>query len=266
MVSNRDFIPIVTPWMGEEEIEAVQRVIASGWIYQGPVVQKFERKFADYVGAKYACAVSSCTTALHLALIVAGVRPGDEVITSHPSFLMYQKFVQIRGGENIVVPLRAMAHDLEAITGLVTEKTRLIFIDNPNNPTATIIPPDALYSFLAAIPEHVVVILDEAYRDFVDQELQVDINRLINDVEGRCGVVSLRTFSKAYGLAGLRVGFGIMHNQIATCLHKVRQPFNINGVALSGALAALEDNAFYQRMLTSTKEPPTMFFPEFRFL
>ena len=187
-------------------------------------------------------------------LVKAFVQKGDEVITSQPSFLMYQKFVQIRGGENIVIPLRGMAHDLKAITEQVTEKTRLIFIDNPNNPTATLITPDDLYSFLAAIPEHVVVILDEAYIDFVDQELQVDINPLINDTEKRCGVVSLRTFSKAYGLAGLRVGFGLMPSSIAACLHKVRQPFNINGVALSGALAALQDTDFYQRTLASVKE------------
>jgi histidinol-phosphate aminotransferase len=213
------------------------------------------RELADHLGVEpEQIVLGNGSNEIIEFLVKAFVQRGDEVITSHPSFLMYQKFVQVRGGENIVVPLRGMTHDLEAITGLVTEKTRLIFIDNPNNPTATIIPPDALYFFLAAIPEHVVVILDEAYIDFVDQELQVDINGLINDVEGHCGVVSLRTFSKAYGLAGLRVGFGIMHNQIATCLHKVRQPFNINGVALSGALAALEDNAFYQRMLTSTKE------------
>lgn len=187
-------------------------------------------------------------------LVKAFVRRGNEVITSHPSFLMYQKFVQVRGGNNIVVPLRKMQHDLETIIELTSEKTRLIFIDNPNNPTGTIIPPKTLNSFLATIPEHIVVVLDEAYIDFVDQGLQADLDTLINDVDGRCGVVSLRTFSKAYGLAGVRVGFGIMPASIATCLHKVRQPFNINGIALSGALAALGDNAFYQRTINSTKE------------
>ncbi len=187
-------------------------------------------------------------------LVKAFVCQGDEVITSHPSFLMYQKFVQVRGGKNIVVPLKDMGHDLETISGLVSEKTRLVFIDNPNNPTGSVIPPDALNFFLAAIPEHVVVVLDEAYRDFVDQPLQADINALIQDVDDHCGVVSLRTFSKAYGLAGVRIGFGIMHSSVATCLHKVRQPFNINGIALTGALAALEDSAFYQRTITSTKE------------
>jgi len=186
-------------------------------------------------------------------LVKAFVQQGDEVITSHPSFLMYQKFVQVRGGKNTVVPLRDMVHDLETIVGLVSDKTRLVFIDNPNNPTGTVIPPDVLNSFLEKIPDHVVVVLDEAYIDFVDQELQADIKVLIKDVDKHCGVVSLRTFSKAYGLAGVRVGYGVMHSSIATCLHKVRQPFNINGIALSGALAALGDSDFYQQTITSTR-------------
>ena len=187
-------------------------------------------------------------------LVKAFIQANDEVITSHPSFLMYQKFVQVRGGKNIVVPLKEMAHDLHAIESLVTEKTRLIFIDNPNNPTGTLISSHRLESFLSSLPEHVVVVLDEAYVDFVDETLQCDIRSLVNNVKNRCGLVSLRTFSKAYGLAGVRIGFGLMHNEIATCLHKVRQPFNINQVALSGALAALDDHSFYQRTISTARE------------
>jgi len=187
-------------------------------------------------------------------LVKAFIQNGDEVITSHPSFLMYQKFVQVRGGKNRVVPLRDMAHDLGAITELVSEKTRLIFIDNPNNPTGSLIEKQTLLSFLSTIPDYVIVVLDEAYIDFVDPELQTDTRSLIKGADGCCGVVSLRTFSKAYGLAGVRVGFGIMDSAIATCLHKVRQPFNINQVALSGALAALGDTEFYRRTTSLTKE------------
>ncbi|MEE4164406.1 MAG: histidinol-phosphate transaminase, partial [Desulfocapsaceae bacterium] len=187
-------------------------------------------------------------------LVKAFVQNGDEVVSSHPSFLMYQKFVQIRGGENIVVPLKAMAHDLEAISSRISERTRLVFLDNPNNPTGTIVDPENLYTFLADVPEHVVVVLDEAYVDFADRDLQADLDVLINDTDNRCGVVSLRTFSKAYGLAGLRIGFGIMPEAIAGCLHKVRQPFNINAIALCGAQAALKDRAFYERTISSARE------------
>ncbi|MBC8207724.1 MAG: histidinol-phosphate transaminase [Desulfobulbaceae bacterium] len=187
-------------------------------------------------------------------LVKAFVQRGDEVITSHPSFLMYQKIVQVRGGTNTVVPLREMNHDLPAILKTITEKTRLIFLDNPNNPTATVIDPNALEDFLFRVPEGVIVVLDEAYIDFVDSGLRPDLHSLIRDRASRCAVVSLRTFSKAYGLAGLRVGFGLMSPRIADCLHRVRQPFNVNNLAQIGALAALEDNEFYELGLQRNRD------------
>ncbi|WP_163335924.1 histidinol-phosphate transaminase [Desulfopila sp. IMCC35008] len=186
-------------------------------------------------------------------LVKAFVREGDEVITSHPSFLMYQKFVQVRAGVNKVIPLQDMHHDLNAIVDAVTDKTRLIFIDNPNNPTGTFISPKELDSFFKRIPESVIVALDEAYVDFMEKELQGDIRELIDDVEGRCPVVLLRTFSKAYGISGLRVGFGLMSAPIAGCLHKVRQPFNINSLAQIGAKAALEDNVYFDMVINETR-------------
>lgn len=185
-------------------------------------------------------------------LVKAFVQEGDEVISSHPSFLMYQKIVQVRGGVNHVVPLKDMRHDLVVIKKMVSEKTRLIFLDNPNNPTGTAIPPVKLYQFLSDIPESVIVVLDEAYVDFMDKKLQLDAFSLIRNAEGRCPVVFLRTFSKAYGLSGLRVGYGLMAKKVAECLHKVRQPFNINQMAQVGALAALEDEEYYLLTLDRT--------------
>jgi histidinol-phosphate aminotransferase len=185
-------------------------------------------------------------------LVKAFVQEGDEVITSHPSFLMYQKIVQVRGGVNHVLPLKDMRHDLGSIQKKVSDKTRLIFLDNPNNPTGTAIPPVELYQFLSDIPESVIVVLDEAYVDFMDKKLHVDAFSLIRNVGRRCPVVFLRTFSKAYGLSGLRVGYGLMAKEIAECLHKVRQPFNINQMAQVGALAALEDEEYYLLTLDRT--------------
>ncbi len=187
-------------------------------------------------------------------LVKAFVRGGDEVVTSHPSYLMYQKFVQVYNGVNCVVPLREMHHDLTAIKQRVTAKTRLIFLDNPNNPAGSAIAPVELYRFLSEIPESVIVVLDEAYVDFMDKQLRVDLYSLLRNAEGRCPVVFLRTFSKAYGLAGLRVGYGLMPRELAACLHKVRQPFNVNHMAQVGALVALEDEEYYQRILRLTKE------------
>lgn len=186
-------------------------------------------------------------------LVKAFVRTGDQVISSHPSFLMYQKFVQIRGGDNIIVPLADMTHDLDAILAKVTDKTKLIFLDNPNNPCGTFIPEARFLEFLRKLPEHVVVALDEAYVDFVEPEQRIDILSLIRNPENIPPVVALRTFSKAFGLAGLRVGFGIMHRDVAEVLQKVRQPFNINLLGQIGALAALDDLEHYQKTLTGTK-------------
>jgi histidinol-phosphate aminotransferase len=184
-------------------------------------------------------------------LVRAFVGPGDEVITSHPSFLVYQTMVQAQAGINIVVPLKDMAHDLDTIAGRITEKTRLIFLDNPNNPTGTVFAKATFESFLARVPETVIVVLDEAYVDFVDAEQRLDVRDYIH---GRTAVVGLRTFSKAYGIAGLRVGYGIMTAEIAGYLHRVRQPFNVNELAQVGALACLEDDDHYQKTMAMTRE------------
>lgn len=184
-------------------------------------------------------------------LVGAFVGPGDEVITSHPSFLVYQTMVQARNGLNAVVPLKNMAHDLVTILTTVTAKTRLIFLDNPNNPTGTVFGQNEFEAFLSALPESVIVVLDEAYVDFVDPGARLDVLRYIHN---HVPVVGLRTFSKVYGLAGLRVGYGIMHEEIAGYLHRVRQPFNVNVLAQVAAIAALEDDEHYQQTLAMTRQ------------
>jgi histidinol-phosphate aminotransferase len=185
-------------------------------------------------------------------LVKVFVQPGDEVITSHPSFLMYQKFVQVRGGVNSVIPLRNMCHDLEGILKAITGRTRLIFMDNPNNPCGTLISREEFAEFLARVPEDVVVVLDEAYVDFVAPELRIDVLSCIRKPEGIAPVVTLRTFSKAFGLAGLRVGFGLMHPEIISLMHRVRQPFNINLLGQIGAAAALADPSHYEMTIRET--------------
>jgi histidinol-phosphate aminotransferase len=185
-------------------------------------------------------------------LVKVFVQTGDEVITSHPSFLMYQKFVQVRGGVNRIVPMLDLHHDLDGIIQAITPRTRLIFLDNPNNPCATLISRQQFDGFLRRVPEDVVVVLDEAYVDFVSPAERIDVLTYIRHPEGIAPVVSLRTFSKAFGLAGLRVGFGIMHRQIAALVHRVRQPFNINLLAQIGALAALADLSHYEMTIAET--------------
>ncbi len=187
-------------------------------------------------------------------LVKAFVQENCEVISSHPSFLMYQKFVQVRGGINKIIDLKEMRHNLDAIVDEVNENTRLIFIDNPNNPTGTNISLAIFYDFISRLPEHVILVLDEAYVDFMKEDQQLDVYSLVKNINKRCGIVFLRTFSKAYGLSGLRVGYGVMPREIAECLHKVRQPFNINSLAQVAALASLKDRDFYQQTLLNNRE------------
>jgi histidinol-phosphate aminotransferase len=182
------------------------------------------------------------------------VNRGSEVISSYPSSMMYQRYVQIHSGKNIIVPLKRLSHDLTQIMAHITDDTRIIILDNPNNPTGTALNPGDLYSFLSEIPESVVVVLDEGYVEFLDKEKQLDIFSLIRNTRNRCGVVTVRTFSGAYGLAGLRIGFGVMPGDIATFLQKARQPFNVNRLAQTAALAALEDEEYLYQTLERTKK------------
>ena len=181
------------------------------------------------------------------------VQAGCEVVSSHPSSLIYQRMTQIQGGENIIVPLKRLSHDLERILGGISEKTRLVILDNPNNSTGTAVIPGELYSFLSQVPESVVVVLDESSVEFLDPEKQVDVFSLVRNTRNRCGVVVTRTFSKAYGLAGLRIGYGVMPVEIADCLHRLRQPFNVGHLAQVAALAALADENYLRQTVEQTR-------------
>ena len=144
----------------------------------------------------------------------------------------------------MVVPARNYGHDLEAMLAAITPDTRVVFVANPNNPTGTCARREDLTRFLAAVPENVLVALDEAYIEFLDQPLD-----LVAEIRSgqRPNLLLMRTFSKIYGLAGLRLGYGIGYPDLIAEFEKVRQPFNINAVAQAGALAALDDTAHAQR-------------------
>ncbi len=177
--------------------------------------------------------------------IRAFLLPDDEVIMPAPSFLVYKLAVQTMGGKAINIPLKDYAIDLDATANAVTPRTKMVFVNNPNNPTGTLISKRDFDDFLDRIPPETVVVLDEAYIEFARDP---DTPRGFDYID-RNGphVVVLRTFSKAYGLAGLRIGFGVMSPFLADYLHRVRQPFNTGALAQIGALAALEDEAFLRR-------------------
>ncbi len=167
------------------------------------------------------------------------IRPGRNAISSKPSFLVYSKMVQITGGENRIIPLRNNTHDLKGIRDAIDENTRIIFLDNPNNPMGTVIKRADFDSFLRDLPTHLIVVMDEAYGEFVPNN--TDWADAITFFKRDERIVMLRTFSKAYALAGLRIGYGIMNREISSLLERVRQPFNVNLMAQEAALSALSD-------------------------
>lgn len=164
--------------------------------------------------------------------------PGDEVIFAEPSFSVYPSTVKLFEAIEVAVPLRGSTHDLPAFEKAITPRTRLVYIANPNNPTGTIVPLSEVVRFLEACPPTVLVVLDEAYYEYVDDPSYFDSLELLSRFPN---LAVLRTFSKAYGLAGLRVGYGVAHPELAALYQKIRDPFNVNSVALSAAEAALGD-------------------------
>jgi histidinol-phosphate aminotransferase len=172
--------------------------------------------------------------------------PGDEAVMGHPAFVVYRSVCQAVGGEIREVPLKDFTHDLRGMLKAVTARTKLLFLGNPNNPTGTCVSPADLDDFVRALPPDIILVVDEAYREYVPRHLQPDLLRYVR--EGRY-LLTLRTFSKAYGLAGLRIGYGIGSPEMVELLNRVRQPFNVNALAQKAALAALGDAAHLQETL-----------------
>jgi histidinol-phosphate aminotransferase len=173
---------------------------------------------------------------------------GDEVIMPEPSFLMYEIMIQAGGGRPVKVPLKERTLDLERMAERISSTTCMIFVNNPNNPTGTIVSKDDFEAFLERVPLGVIVVMDEAYIEFVrDKTSPAGLDYLDGDKH----VVTLRTFSKTYGLAGLRIGYGVMKENLADLIHRVRQPFNTNLLAQVGALAALDDDAFLDKTVST---------------
>ncbi|HJV00412.1 MAG TPA: histidinol-phosphate transaminase [Burkholderiaceae bacterium] len=171
----------------------------------------------------------------------AFVERGQSVVYSQYSFAVYALATQGVGARHIVVPAKAYGHDLQAMLAAIEDDTRLVFIANPNNPTGTFIPAAEIEAFLAKVPAHVVVVLDEAYNEFLAPEQQFESAEWVKKYPN---LLVSRTFSKAYGLAGLRVGFAIAQPALTDLMNRIRQPFNVNSMAQAAAIAALNDKAF----------------------
>ncbi|MHA6964644.1 histidinol-phosphate transaminase [Zobellella denitrificans] len=169
------------------------------------------------------------------------VSPGQQVVYSQYTFIVYALATQAHGAEAVVVPARDFGHDLEAMAAAITPATRLVCITNPNNPTGTFVGAAEIRAFMDKVPAQVLVVLDEAYTEYVAEDERIPS---IDWLARYPNLIVSRTFSKAYGLAGLRVGYMVCHPELVAVLNRVREPFNCNSLALAAAEAALDDEDY----------------------
>jgi histidinol-phosphate aminotransferase len=175
---------------------------------------------------------------------LAFLGPGRAAVYSQHAFAVYPLATQARGARGIVAPAKDYGHDLGAMARAVDDETCVLWIANPNNPTGTLAAADALEAFVRHVPERVIVVIDEAYNEYLPADVRADT---VKWLKRHPNLVVTRTFSKAYGLAGLRVGYALAHPSVADVMNRVRQPFNVNSIALAAAAAALEDMEFVAR-------------------
>jgi histidinol-phosphate aminotransferase len=171
--------------------------------------------------------------------------PGANLVMSEGAFVVYRLVAMLFNAKVIATPMKKFAHDLDAMLAAVTPETRMVIICNPNNPTGTIVTPEEIKAFLKKLPPQVLAVFDEAYFELMPDESKPDLIKEIQ--KGRENVVVLRTFSKAYGLAGLRIGYAVGHEKLIGLLNRVRQPFNVNAMALAAAFAALDDDKHLEK-------------------
>jgi len=172
------------------------------------------------------------------------VSPGQSVVYSQYSFAVYPLATQAIGARAIVVAAKDFGHDLPAMRAAITDDTRLVFVANPNNPTGTFIDGEQIAAFIRSVPPHVVIVLDEAYTEYLPPSQRYDAFAWVAQ---HPNLIVSRSFSKAYGLAGLRVGFGIAQPGLTDLMNRLRQPFNVNSLAQAAAIAALQDEAFLKK-------------------
>ena len=192
---------------------------------------------------------------------IAFLSDGDEAIFADPSFDIYRIVTRMSNARGVVVPTRSWKHDLSAMAGKITDRTKVIFICNPNNPTGTIVTRDEVEEFMELIPPGILVVFDEAYWEYAPRHLMPDVIKYI--MEGR-DVIALRTFSKIYGLAGLRIGYGMARPQIIEYLERVRPPFNVSSLAQAAAIAALDDEEHVRRTIEANEEGKRYLYEELR--
>jgi histidinol-phosphate aminotransferase len=227
-------------------VEALHREFSEVNRYPDDGYYALRTRLSEKLGVEPGGLVFGCGADEVLELVAKTlVSPGDEIVMPWPSFSMYPILAQGMGGVSVQIPLRDdFSHDLPAMARAVGEKTKIVFVCNPNNPTGTSIGASEFDAFLADLPESVVLVVDEAYADFARRE---DFPQTLDLLQRRPGTLVLRTFSKIYGLAGMRIGYGVADLELAGYLGRARIPFSVNRLAAAAALAALDDDEHVRR-------------------
>lgn len=222
----------------QKAVAAIRKELPTIYLYpEGPCTVLRQALAQKFSLPERMIVISNGADNLILMIASAFVNGGDEVIVADPTFTVYTNVTQIMGGKSIKVRLKDFTHDLDGMLKKVNRKTKLVFICNPNNPTGTIITKELFDHFISKLPDHVIVVLDEAYGDFVEDPFYP--NGL--DYIKKRQVILLRTFSKIYGLAGLRIGYALGREDLVDCLYQVRDPFPVHRLAQVAAVAALSD-------------------------
>jgi histidinol-phosphate aminotransferase len=224
-------------------VAAMQKALQSAHIYPDGGGYKLRTAIAEKFGLQRENIILGNGSNEIIELIGHGfLKPGCNIIAAAHAFVVYKLMATLFGAETIEVPDPGFVHDLDAMAAAITPQTRKVFIANPNNPTGTMVGQKAIDRFMDRVPDHVMVVFDEAYHEFLEEA--PDTIKFVR--EGR-NVVIMRTFSKIQGLAALRIGYGITTPEIAQVLQKSRQPFNANAIAQAGALAGLEDEEHQEK-------------------
>ncbi len=232
-------------------IEAMQRALSETWLYPDGSGHALKQKLAARMGVSPAqITLGNGSNDVLVLLADAFLRPGLEAVYSQYAFAVYPIAIQAVGATAVVVPAlppdsdMPLGHDLAAMARAITPRTRVVFVANPNNPTGTWVGARELEEFIARVPAHALVALDEAYFEYTGG---LGLQDGIELLQRHPNLVVFRTFSKAYGLAGVRVGYAVSHPSVADMLNRVRQAFNVSVVGLAGAAAALDDPAHVER-------------------
>jgi len=233
-------------------VDAIQEALPKLNLYPDGQSYYLRQALAEFLDVDMdQLAVGNGADGIIMETCLAYLDQGDEVVVSASSFPVYDIYTHVMRAELVKTPLKGYGLDLEAMADAITERTKLVFVCNPNNPTGTIVTEDEVTAFMARVPDHALVIFDEAYYELVDDEAYPETLSYVR--ERRPNVMIMRTFSKVFGLAGVRLGYAIGSAEVLAPLRRVKEPFAVNLLAQAAGIAALEDQAFLRKTVETTQ-------------